>query len=362
MSVVARLSGKVCRQTRSATALLAVAAMGLSAGCSDPAAEAAANAITIVGSSTVFPFAKKVSEDFVAANEGMGAPRIESSGSSQGIATFCAGQGPETVDIVNSSRRMTSEEFDTCSTNGVDGIIEVVVGLDGVVFASAANRGIDIKLTKANVYRAIAAMPFGKEQTAQTWADVDGSLPAEPITVYGPPASSGTRDALLDLVVQPGCKTDGAMAALETSDPEAFRRFCHALRSDNGFSDQGEQDALIVRRVGTNPEAIGVFGFSYLASSSGTVKALPLDGVLPTAETITDGSYSGARPLYLYVKKAHFGVTPGLDEYLAQWAKSWSANGALSAIGLVPAAAEQQAKSAAAIKAKTALTAADLEG
>lgn len=362
MADIALVSRKVRQTVRGAASMLALTALTVTAACGDPAADAAANAITIIGSSTVYPFAQKVAEDFVAANEGIAPPRIESSGSSEGIATFCAGQGPDTADIVNSSRRMTVAEFNTCSANGVEGVIEVVVGLDGIVFASAANRGIDIPLTKANVYSAISAMPFGAGQAALTWADVDGSLPAKPITVYGPPASSGTRDALLDLVVQPGCKTNGAMAALETSDAESFRRFCHALRSDNGFTDQGEQDDLIVRKVATNPEAIGVFGFSYLGTNDTIVKPLSLDGVLPTPETIADGSYSASRPLYLYIKKAHLGVTPGLDQYLAQWAKSWAANGVLSAIGLVPSTSEQQAKSAAAIKSKSALTAADLEG
>lgn len=350
------------RPARLAAGLAAMAAMLAASGCGDSAEEAAANAITVIGSSTVYPFAKKVAEDFLAANEGMGEPRIQSTGSSDGIAAFCAGVGPDTPDIVNSSRRMTPEEFDRCAANGVDAIIEFEVGLDGIVFASAANRGVDVKLTRANVYRAIAAMPYGKSQAAQTWKDVDPALPAAPIVVYGPPASSGTRDALLDLVVQPGCKENGAMAALETSDKDTFQRFCHALRSDNAFTNQGEQDDLVVRKVATNPEAIGVFGFSYLGSNADIIKPLSLDGVLPTRETITDGSYPASRPLFVYVKKAHIGVTPGLDQYLAQWTKSWGEGGPLAKIGLVPLPADRQAKSAAAIQNKTTLTAADLAG
>lgn len=362
MSDVSLLSRLGRGPGRGSASVLALALLFTTTGCGDSAADAAANAITVVGSSTVFPFATKVAKDFVAANEGMGAPRIESSGSTSGITTFCAGQGPDTPDIVNSSRRMTPAEFDSCAANGVDGIIEIEIGLDGIVFASAANGGLDIALTRANVYRAIAAMPFGQSQVAETWADVDPALPAKPIVVYGPPSSSGTRDALLDLVVQPGCRQNPAMAALENSDKEAFQRFCHALRSDSSFSSQGEQDDLIVRKVAVSPEAIGVLGFSYLGTNSEILKPLPLDGVLPTRETIVDGSYPASRPLFIYVKKAHFGVTPGLEQYLAQWAKSWGDNGPLAEIGLVPSHADRAAKSVAAIQNQTVLTAADLEG
>jgi phosphate transport system substrate-binding protein len=361
MSDVSLLSRLARRPGRGSTGVLALALLVTTTGCDDGAEEAAANAITAVGSSTVYPFATKVAADFVAANEGMGAPRIESSGSSSGIEAFCAGQGPATPDIVNSSRRMTFAEFNTCTTNGVDGIIEIEIGLDGIVFATAANGGTDLALTRANVYRAIAAMPYGKTQAAESWADVDPALPAKPIVVYAPPASSGTRDALLDLVAQPGCRENAAMAALETSDPESFKRFCHALRSDSAFISQGEHDDLIVRKIAVSPEAIGVLGFSYLGTSSGILKPLALDGVLPTRETITDGTYPGSRPLYLYVKKAHIGVTPGLEQFLAQWAKSWGDNGPLAKIGLVPSHPDRMAKAAAAIQNKTVLTAADLE-
>ncbi len=361
MSYVSLLSRIAGRPGRGSASVLALALLVTTTGCDDGAEEAAANAITAVGSSTVYPFANKVADDFLAANKGMGAPRIESIGTSSGITAFCAGQGPATPDIANSSRRMTIAEFNSCTTNGVDGIIEIEIGLDGIVFASAANGGLDIPLTRVTVYRAIAAMPYGQPQTAENWADVDPALPAKPIVVYGPPASSGTRDALLDLVAQPGCRQNGAMAALETSDAESFKRFCHALRSDSGFSSQGEQDDLIVRKVAVSPEAIGVLGFSYLGTNSDILKPLALDGVLPTRETITDGTYPASRPLYLYVKKAHLGVTPGLEQFLAQWAKSWGENGPLTKIGLVPSHPDQMAKAAAAIQNKTVLTAADFE-
>lgn len=326
------------------------------AACGGGEEDAGSDAISIVGSSTVFPFAEKVAADFVAANEGMSAPEIVSTGSTEGIETFCAGQGPDTPDIVNASRRMTTTEFNGCVNNGVTEIVEIKVGRDGIAFASSAEDGIELGLSPTIVYRALAANPFGEEQTAANWADVDGSLPDEPIIVYGPPSTSGTRDALLDLILMPTCKSNPAMASLELTDPQEFERDCNALRSDSAYLDQGEQDELIVRKVANNPRAIGVFGYSYLEENADSVKALPVGGVLPTAETIADGSYPASRPLYVYVKKAHIGVTSGIQEYLDQWAQSWSADGPLTAIGLVPATAEQQTESAAAVSGLTVMT------
>lgn len=323
--------------------------------------EAGADAISIVGSSTVFPFAEKVAADFVAANEGMAAPEIASTGSTEGIDTFCAGQGPDTPDIVNASRRMTVTEFNGCMNNGVTEIIEIKVGRDGIAFASSSEDGIDLELSPAIVYRALAAKPFGEDQTAANWSDVDGSLPNEPIIVYGPPSTSGTRDALLDLILMPTCKSNPSMASLELTDPQEFERDCNALRSDSAYLDQGEQDELIVRKIANNPRAVGVFGYSYLEENSDSVKALPVGGILPTVETIADGTYPASRPLYVYVKKAHIGVTPGIQEYLNQWAQSWGADGPLTAIGLVPATDEVQIASAEAVRALTVMTAEGLE-
>lgn len=340
--------------------LFAGAACLALAACGDTAGDAV-EPITIVGSSTVYPFANKVAEDTVAANEGFTAPEISSTGSSEGIEEFCKGQGPKTPDIVNASRRMTTIEFNQCQNAGVEEIIEIKVGRDGIVFTSAKGQGIDLALTSATVYNALAANPFGEPQASANWSDVDDSLPNEPILVYGPSGTSGTRDALLEVVMMPTCTANNAMAALEESDPMTFERNCHALRSDAAYIEQGEQDDLIVGKVANNPRAVGIFGYSYLEENPDTIKGLTLDGVAPTAETIADGSYPGSRPLYIYVKKAHLGVTPGLEQYLAQWAKSWSAGGPLTEIGLVPATAEIQAKSADAIASKTTLTFADFE-
>lgn len=336
--------------------LLIGASAAMLAACGDGEEDAGADAISIVGSSTVFPFAEKVAQDFVAANEGMTAPTIESTGSTEGIETFCAGEGPDTPDIVNASRRMTIIEFNGCSNNGVSEIVEIKVGRDGIAFASSIEDGIELELTPDIIYRALAANPFGEEQTAANWSDVEGSLPDEPIIVYGPPNTSGTRDALLDLILMPTCKASPAMAALEMTDPQEFERDCNALRGDSAYIDQGEQDELIVRKIANNPRAIGLFGYSYLEENADSVKALPVGGVLPTAETIADESYPASRPLYIYVKKAHIGVTPGIQEYLNQWSQSWSADGPLTAIGLVPATDEVQSTSAEAVSNLTVMT------
>lgn len=336
------------------TACLALAACG-----GEP--EEVAEPITIVGSSTVYPFAQKMAEVAVAANEGLAAPDLSSTGSSEGFEEFCKGEGPATADIVNASRRMTLTEFNRCQNAGVTDIIEIKVGRDGIVFATALEKGFDFGLTPAAVYKALAANPFGAEQSATNWSDVDSALPGEPILVYGPSSTSGTRDALLDVVMKPACNANGAMAALEESDPTAYERNCHALRTDAAYVEQGEKDDLIVGKIANNPRAIGIFGYSYLEENAEQIRGLSLGGVEPTTETIADGSYPGSRPLYMYVKKAHFGVTPGLEQYLAVWPENWSAGGALAEIGLVPATEDIQAKSAAAIADKTALTLADFE-
>ena len=345
---------------RTARILMLGAGIASLAACGGGEEDTGPEAILVVGSSTVYPFAQKVGEDYVAANEGAVAPVINSTGTGEGVEEFCAGVGPDTADILNASRRMTQREFNLCGTNGVSDIIEIKVGLDGIVFVSAVDEGIDMNLSAAAVYKALAANPFGEEQTATNWSDVDSSLPGEPILVYGPPSSSGTRDALLDIIMTPACRTNGAMAALEESDPQAFERNCHALRGDEAYLDQGEQDDLIVRKVANNPRAVGIFGYSYLEENTDSVKGLTVNGVAPSEESIADGSYPASRALYIYVKKAHLDVTPGLGDYLGQWASSWAAGGPLAAIGLVPMTEDDQAASAAAISDGTVMTGEEL--
>jgi len=292
------------------------------------------DSIRAVGSSTVYPFAKQVAESFARSHSDYKSPLIESTGTGGGIQLFCQGVGADTPDMVNASRRMKVAEFEKCQANGVEDIIELQVGLDGIAFASATG-GIELDLSPQIVYEALAANPYGEAQTTETWADVDPSLPAEPILVYGPPSTSGTRDALKELVLEAGCNANPAMQELEEEDEDRHQQICTEVRSDGAYVDQGEQDNLIVQKIESNPRAVGVFGFSYLDENSDKVQGLPMNGVDPTYENIADFEYPGARPLYVYVKKAHMRAIPGLETYLQEWVENWGEDGPLADIGLV---------------------------
>jgi phosphate transport system substrate-binding protein len=320
---------------------VSVATLVLSA-CGSQGEGATRESVRAVGSSTVFPFAKAVAESLTRSNPQIKAPIIESTGTGGGIKLFCSGVGAATPDIANASRRMKAGEFADCKANGVTDIIEIQVGLDGLVFA-AAKGGLTMNLSPATVYKALAANPFGKPQTAKTWRDVDPSLPAEPILVYGPPSTSGTRDALKELVLQKGCETDPAIKAMKDSKKEEYEKVCTELRTDGAYVDQGEQDNLIVQKIENNPKAVGVFGYSYLEENADKLQALTMDGIAPTYENISTFKYPDARPLYIYVKKAHLEAIPGLKDYIAEWSKLWAAGGPLSKLGLIPSPAAAQA-------------------
>ena len=321
--------------TKTTSFILAAASAVALAACGGTGGDSASrDSIRAVGSSTVFPFAKAVSEAFVRTNPQFNSPIIESTGTGGGMNLFCSGVGAQTPDMTNASRRIKPGEFQECQDNGVTEIIELQVGLDGIAFASAQG-GITMNLTPKIVYEALAANPYGEEQTNQMWSDVDPSLPNEPILVYGPPSTSGTRDALKELVLEAGCATNAEMEALKDSDEDAYDRICTEVRSDGKYVDQGEQDNLIVQKIGNNPKAVGVFGYSYLEENAGKVQGLRMNGVEPTYENISSFEYPGARPLYVYVKKAHLDAIPGLREYLLQWTKMWAKDGDLAKIGLV---------------------------
>ena len=338
--------------------LLALGAASLTA-C-DSGDGSANQSVHAVGSSTVYPFAKLVAENFARSFPDKRSPLIESTGTGNGIQLFCSGLGPNTPDMVNASRRMKPSEFDSCASNKVDEIIELQVGLDGIAFASAKG-GIMLNLSPKTVYEALAARPYGKPQTAKTWKDVDPALPADPILVYGPPSTSGTRDALKELVMEVGCKTDPAMKALKDSNEDEYRQICTEVRDDGGYVDQGEQDNLIVQKIVGNPRAVGVFGYSFLEENSDRVQGLPMDGVPPTYENISSFAYPGARAMYVYVKKAHMRAIPGLEDFMKEWVKSWGKDGPLARIGMVAMPAEAAAANAAKVQNMTVLTKADLE-
>jgi phosphate transport system substrate-binding protein len=326
------------------------------AACGGSGSEATRNSVRAVGSSTVYPFATVVSEIFSRSNPNFGSPIIESTGSGGGIQLFCQGLGANTPDIVNASRRMKPSEFANCQANGVTDITEIQVGLDGLALASA-NGGITMSLTPELVYRALAANPFGQPQTAKLWSDVDPSLPAKPILVYGPPSTSGTRDSFKELVLIPGCDSNAEMKTLKDSDEDAHERVCTELRSDGGFVDQGEQDNLIVQKLAGNKDAVGVFGYSYLEENLDTVQGLSMNGVAPNYENIASGQYPGAREMFIYVKKAHLDAIPGLREFIAAWAANWGPDGALTRVGLVANPPEEATRNAAAATEFPSLTA-----
>lgn len=339
-------------------AALALAATTLVA-CDDTSS-AGAQSVHAVGSSTVYPFAKLVAENFSRSFPDMRSPLIESTGTGNGIQLFCSGLGPNTPDMVNASRRMKPSEFDTCASNKVDEIIELQVGLDGIVFASAKG-GIMLNLSPETVYKALAAQPYGKPQTAKTWKDVDPALPADPILVYGPPSTSGTRDALKELILEVGCKADPAMKALKESDEDKYKQICTEVRDDGAYVDQGEQDNLIVQKIEGNPKVVGIFGYSYLEENLDKVQDLPMNGVLASYENIASFKYPGARPLYVYVKKQHMRAIPGLQDFLKEWVKSWGKDGPLAKIGMVAMPADAMTANAAKVDAMPVLTKAELE-
>lgn len=319
----------------------------------------ARNTVHAVGSSTVYPFAKVVSENFTRSNSDVSSPLIESTGTGNGIQLFCSGLGSNTPDIANASRRMKPEEFDRCLSNKVDDVIEVQVGLDGIAFASAKG-GIMLNLSPRSVYEALAANPYGKPQTAKTWKDVDPALPSDPILVYGPPSTSGTRDALKELVLEAGCQSNPDMKALKARNEEEYKQICTEVRDDGGYVDQGEQDNLIVQKIVGNPRAVGIFGFSYLEENTDKVQGLPMNGVDPTYENISSFAYPGARAMYLYVKKAHLRAIPGLEGFMQEWVKSWGKDGPLARRGMVAMSPEQMQANEAKVRDLIILTAEDL--
>ncbi|MBY6129027.1 substrate-binding domain-containing protein [Qipengyuania aquimaris] len=330
-------------------AIATASALALAAcGGNEAGGGAARDQIKAVGSSTVYPFAKAVSETFARSNPDFKSPIIESTGTGGGMKLFCAGIGPETPDISGASRRMKASEFADCQANGVTDIIEIQVGLDGIALASAQG-GITMNLTPKMVYEALAASPYGGEQTNETWSDVDPSLPNQPILVYGPPSTSGTRDALKELILEAGCKSNEDMSALKESDEDRYDQICTEVRSDGRYVDQGEQDNLIVQKIEGNPNAVGIFGYSYLEENADKVQGLNMNGVAPTYENIASFEYPGARPLFIYVKKAHLDAIPGLKEFLGQWTQMWDRDGELAKIGLVanPEDVRERALSAA---------------
>ena len=319
--------------------LLATATFFMATAGSAYAASARDN-ISIVGSSTVYPFATVVAEQF-GKTTSFKTPKIESTGSGGGFKLFCAGVGVEHPDITNASRAMKKSEYDQCQANGVKEIVEVKIGYDGIVIANS-KKASPLKLTRKDIFLALAKNvpdPSGAEKLVpnpyNTWKDVNNSLPAVKIEVLGPPPTSGTRDAFVELVMEEAAKGFPFIKAMDKND---FKAAAHTVREDGPYVEAGENDNLIVQKLNANPDALGIFGFSFLDQNTDTIQGSFVDGVQPTFDAIADGSYPVSRPLFFYVKKAHVGVIPGIQEYLTEFTseKTWGEDGYLSEKGLIP--------------------------
>ncbi len=299
-----------------------------------------------VGSSTVYPFAKAVAERMSRANPKIPAPIIESTGTGGGMKLFCAGVGERFPDVANASRRMKASEAKTCKANGVTSITEIQVGIDGLALATARSTALN-NLTQREIYMALAKTPFGKPNRAKTWKDVNPKLPAIPIRVYGPPPTSGTRDSLVELILSPGCESNGSMAALKKSDEAKYKSVCHTLRQDGAFIEAGENDNLIVQKLAGNPNTLGFFGYSFLEENPGKLKGVSINGVAPTYETISSFKYPGARPLYIYIKNAHAKAIPAVRAFAAEFTKesAFGPSGYLRRAGLIASTGGIRARS-----------------
>lgn len=343
------------------TLLAAAAAL---AGCGSPtgsgAGAGARNQIRVVGSSTVYPFTVAVAERFAQANPGFGAPIVESTGTGGGLQLFCGGVGPQHPDVANASRRIKASEIETCARGGVTDIIEVPIGIDGLALIESANRPTGFNLTERDIYAALAANPFGRPQTARTWRDVNPALPDVAIRVYGPPPTSGTRDSFAELILEKGCDSDSGIAALKASDADRHRTICTQLREDGAFIEAGENDNLLVQRVSENQGAVGILGYSFLEENGDRVRGIPIEGVTPTSETISNFTYPGARKLFIYVKGEHLNAIPGLREFLTAFSQGWGPGGYLTQRGMIPLPEDERAAALAIVQNPRPVTAADL--
>ncbi|WP_300544317.1 substrate-binding domain-containing protein [Maricaulis sp.] len=302
--------------------------------------------IRIVGSSTVFPFSTAAAESFGAKTQ-FSTPVVESTGSGGGLRLFCAGVGTEHPDIANASRRMKASEYELCQSNGVREITEVRIGFDGIVVGSANRAAEDLNLTLTQLWLALAAEVPADETCSEfvpnpneRWSDIDPSLPRQRIEVFGPPPTSGTRDAFVELGMQAGAAGIDCMAALHEADADRFENIASRIREDGRWIDAGENDNAIVQTLVNTPEAFGVFGYSFLDQNYDRLSGVSIDGVAPEFDAISDGSYPVSRSLFFYVKNQHAAIVPGLAEYVDEFTseEAWGEFGYLTDRGLIPLA------------------------
>ena len=342
--------------------LLALSA-ALAASAISMSANAQRDYISIVGSSTVYPFSTVVAERFGKSTK-FATPKVESTGSGGGLKLFCSGVGSATPDITNASRAIKSSEINLCAKNGIKDIIEITVGYDGIVIANTT-AAKQFSFTRREIYLALAKNipnPDGSETLVEnpykTWNEINPTFPATKIEVLGPPPTSGTRDAFAELALEGGCKTFPFIKAMKKQDKKKYKAVCHAVREDGAYVEAGENDNLIVQKLVANPTALGVFGYSFLEQNSDKVQGSIIDGKLPTFEAIAEGDYPVSRSLFFYVKKAHIGVIPGIEEYLAEFTseKAMGEYGYLAEKGMIPMTDGERASVLETVKNLTPMT------
>ena len=330
-------------QKISKTIIAGAASLLLITGISTTSFASSRDYISVVGSSTVYPFATVVAEKFGKSSR-FKTPKIESTGSGGGMKLFCSGIGVQHPDITNSSRRIKKSEFEKCQDNGVKDIVEVKIGYDGIVLANSKKSPI-MKISTKDIFLALAKEvpnPNGEKSLIpnpyKTWKDVNPSLPDVKIEVLGPPPTSGTRDAFVELAMEGGAQKIDWIIALKKQDKKEYKRICHTIREDGAYIEAGENDNLIIQKLEANSNAFGIFGFSFLDQNVDKIQGSLIDGSQPTFDAIADGNYAVSRPLYFYVKKDHVSVIPGINEFLSEFSseKAWGEDGYLSDKGLIP--------------------------
>lgn len=318
-------------------------------GVAGVAGAAERDQIRVVGSSTVYPFSTKVAERFGKTTK-FKTPVVESTGSGGGLKLFCAGVGTEHPDITNASRAIKSSEVELCHQNGVKEIVEINIGFDGIVLAQSKDAEL-LDLSLKQIYLALAKdVPTDdgklRPNTNQTWNQIDPKLPNVKIEVLGPPPTSGTRDAFVELAMEGGCKSWDWIKDLKKKDKKRYKGICHGIREDGAFIEAGENDNLIVQKLAANKAAVGIFGFSFLDQNLDKIQGASIGGVTPSFDSIADQSYPVSRPLFFYVKKAHSGVVPGVGEFVNAFTSDQATgeDGYLADLGLIPLPAADRAK------------------
>ncbi len=310
--------------------------------------QSARDYISIVGSSTVYPFATAVAEQFGKDNSRFKTPKVESTGTGGGFKLFCSGIGVQYPDIVNASREIKKSELENCTKNGVTDIIEINIGLDSIVLASN-RKNKQIPLTIKDLWLALAKNTPDTTgnlviNKSKTWKDINPDLPDTKIEILGPPQTSGTRDAFVDLIMNRGCREFEAIRIIEKADEKKANEACRIIRGDGIFIEVGENDNLIVNKLVANPNALGIFGYNFLEENLDKIQGETVNGITPSIDNIIDGKYPVLRPLFIYVKKAHIGVIPSIREFITEFTseKAVGEDGYLSRKGLISLSATKR--------------------